>query len=91
MEWDIKEHRNVVKILNKLPNHIVKKYDLWKQIIWNHGPNKLLEFPGFNDDALVGDNYGHRSSRLNIKYRVIYFKREEKLTVYVLKITPHKY
>jgi hypothetical protein len=36
----------------------VKKYELWKQIVTEHGPEKLAEFPGFNDEALKGDRKG---------------------------------
>jgi proteic killer suppression protein len=55
-----------------LPLPIVKKYELWKNIIFRHGPEKLKEFPGFHDEKLKGERKGQRSSRLSEQYRVIY-------------------
>ena len=45
----------------------------------------------FNDEALKGEWEGYRSSRLGIKWRVIYFRQDQHLEVYVIEITPHKY
>lgn len=89
--WRIQEHRDVVKQCQKLPKHIVKKYELWKSIVFRHGPEKLKEFQGFNDEALKGRRKGERSSRLSLQYRVIYSIERDIVTVYVLEITPHKY
>ena len=91
MMWLIKEHRLIEKILHKLPPEIIKKYELWKDIIFRHGPEKLREFPGFHDEKLKGDREGQRSSRLSLYYRVIYAVERNEVTVYVFKITPHKY
>jgi plasmid maintenance system killer protein len=89
--WHIKEHRKIEKIIAKLPLQVVKKYELWKDIVFRHGPEKLKEFPGFNDEKLKGDRLGQRSSRLNLQYRVIYIVEEDIVTVFVLEINPHKY
>ena len=89
--WQIKEHRDIPKEISGLPKEILKKYELWKNIIFRHGPEKLKEFPGFHDEKLKGDRQGQRSSRLNLHYRVIYTVYEEVVTVLVLEITPHKY
>lgn len=70
---------------------VVKKYELWKNIVFRHGPDKLREFPGFHDEKLKGEFKGQRSSRLNIQYRVIYSIEKEVVSVYVIDITPHKY
>ena len=69
----------------------MKKYEIWKDIVFRHGPEKLKEFPGFNDEKLRGEREGQRSSRLNIQYRVIYSVEETVVTVRVLEITPHEY
>jgi proteic killer suppression protein len=69
--WRIKEHRNIEKICRNLPPAVVKKYELWKNIIFRHGPEKLREFPGFRDEKLKGEREGQRSSRLSLQYRVI--------------------
>lgn len=89
--WRIREHRNLDKIIAKLPLQVVKKYELWKDIVFRHGPDKLREFPGFHDEKLKGELEGQRSSRLNIQYRVIYSIEKEMVSVYVIDITLHKY
>ena len=89
--WHIKEHRKLEKAITKLPLQVIKKYELWKDIVYRHGPGKLREFPGFNDERLKGDRLGQRSSRLNLQYRVIYMVEEDIVTVFVLEINPHEY
>ena len=89
--WYIKEHRDMEKACRKLPDAVVKKYELWKDIVFRHGPEKLREFPGFRDEKLTGKREGQRSSRLSLKYRVIYAVEKEMVTVLVLDIMPHKY
>ena len=89
--WRIREHRDLDKIIAKLPLQVVKKYELWKDIVFRHGPDKLREFPGFHDEKIKGEYAGQRSSRLNIQYRVIYSVEKEVISVYVIDITPHKY
>lgn len=69
----------------------VKKYELWKDIIFRHGPEKPREFPGFHDEKLKGEHAGQRSSRLSLQYRVIYSVQRDIVTVFVLEITPHRY
>ena len=89
--WHIQEHRSLDKILEKLPLRVVKKYELWKDLVFRHGPEKLREFPGFHDEKLKGELEGQRSSRLTIQYRLIYSVEKDIITVYVIDITPHKY
>ena len=89
--WHIREHRQLHKVVEKLPLQVVKKYELWKSIVFRHGPDKLKEFPGFHDEKLKGDREGQRSSRLSIQYRVIYSIEKEIVTVYVIDIIPHTY
>jgi plasmid maintenance system killer protein len=87
----IKEHRSINKICRALPSVTVKKYELWKSIVFRHGPEKLREFPGFHDERLKGKRIGERSSRLSLQYRVIYKVSRSTVTVSVVEITPHKY
>lgn len=89
--WRIQEHREISKSVRKLPTAVVKKYELWKSIVFRHGPEKLKEFPGFNDEKLKGERTGQRSSRLSLQYRVIYLVERDVVTVFVLEITPHDY
>jgi len=74
-----------------LPLNIVKKYELWKNIVFRHGPDKLKEFPGFHDEKLIGERKGQRSSRLSLQYRVVYTVEKDIVTVFILEITPHEY
>jgi len=89
--WHILEPEDIDKICRKLPVQIVKKYEVWKSIVFCHGPDKLREFPGFHDEALKGSRKGERSSRLSLQYRIIYSVERDIVTVYVLEITPHCY
>jgi len=89
--WYIKEHKEIAKICLKLPLDVVKKYELWKDIVFRHGPEKLKDFKGFHDEKLKGARKGHRSSRLSLQYRVIYTVKRKIITVYVLEISPHGY
>jgi len=89
--WRIKEHRDIAKTCRSLPTAAVKKYEVWKGIVFRHGPEKLREFPGFHDEKLKGKREGQRSSRLSLPYRVIYAVEQDIVTVFVLEITPHNY
>lgn len=89
--WRIFEHRGVGKTCERLPPMVARKYELWKSIVNRNGPEKLREFPGFHDEKLKGDRNGQRSSRLSLQHRVIYSVERERVAVYVIEITPHKY
>ena len=89
--WHILEHKSVQKTCRKLPAQVLTKYELWKDIVFRHGPDKLNEFPGFHDEKLRGDRSGQRSSRLSIQYRVIYVVKRDIVTIRVLDINPHDY
>jgi plasmid maintenance system killer protein len=89
--WHILEHKGLSGICGKLPPQVVKKYEIWKDLMFRHGPGKLREFPAFHDEKLRGDRQGQRSSRLSIQYRVIYEVQKEIVTVRVIEISPHEY
>jgi mRNA-degrading endonuclease RelE of RelBE toxin-antitoxin system len=89
--WHIKEQHDIAKQCLKLPLPIVRKYELWKNIVFRHGPDKLKEFPGFHDEKLKGERKGQRSSRLSDQYRVIYTVEREIVTVLIMEIMPHRY
>ena len=89
--WKIYEHKNAIKQLDSLPIEILKRYEKWKDIVAISGPNGLKQIKGFNDESLQGKWKGHRSSRLNIQYRVIYKIENELLFVQVIKVTAHDY
>ena len=89
--WEIYEHRKAVKQLASLPTDVLKRYEKWKDIILISGPDGLKQIKGFRDEALRGEWKGHRSSRLNIQYRVIYKIEKDLVLVQVVNVTPHDY
>lgn len=89
--WDIYEHRRVAKQLTSLPVDVLKRYEKWKDIVSISGPEGLRSIAGFKDEALKGEWQGHRSSRLNIQYRIIYRIEREQVLVQVVHVTPHDY
>jgi toxin HigB-1 len=89
--WAVYEHRNVDKQLRSLPEDALKRYEKWKDIVFMTGPNGLKLIRGFRDEALRGKWKGHRSSRLNKQYRVIYIVENDKVLVKVMSVSPHDY
>jgi len=90
--WRIEEHRRVEKELSgQVPMEILKRYEKWKDIATLSGPAGLRAIKGFRDEALSGKWEGHRSSRLNLQWRVIYRVEADLLLVQVVRVTPHDY
>ena len=89
--WEIYEHRKAIKQLASLPIDVLKRYEKWKDIISISGPDGLKQIRGFGDEALRGEWKGHRSSRLNVQYRVIYKIEKGLVLVQVVNVTPHDY
>ena len=89
--WEIYEHSKATKQIQKIPSEILRRYEKWKDIVRISGPPGLRLIRGFNDEALSGNWEGHRSSRLNLQYRVIYQIEQEQIFVKVMSVTPHDY
>ena len=89
--WKIQEHREISKTVRGLPVRIIKEYEIWKNLLYRHGPNILRAYPRYHDEHLKGTRKGQRSSRLSLQYRVIYAVDHNIITIYVLEITPHNY
>ena len=89
--WEIYEHRKVEKQLKLLSTDVLKRYEKWKDVVFISGPAGLKLIKGFRDEALRGEWKGHRSSRLNAQYRVIYTVENDKVLVQVMSVTPHDY
>jgi plasmid maintenance system killer protein len=51
----------------------------------------LRHIKGFHDEVLGGKWKGHRSSRLNLQYRVLYRVESARILVEVVSITAHDY
>jgi len=89
--WEIYEHRRISKQLKSIPSDVLKRYEKWKDIVSLSGPQGLRKIKGLHDESLSGDWKGHRSSRLNQQYRVIYKVEKDKILIQVVNITPHDY
>lgn len=89
--WEIYEHRKAARQLDSLPVEVLKRYEKWKDIVAISGPDGLRAIRGFRDEALRGEWKGHRSSRLNQQYRVIYRIEREHILVQVIAVTAHDY
>jgi mRNA-degrading endonuclease YafQ of YafQ-DinJ toxin-antitoxin module len=89
--WRIEEHRRVDKQLASAPREILKRYEKWKDIAMLSGPPGLRLIRGLNDETLLGDWKGYRSSRLGQQWRVIYRSAPEQQLFQVVSITTHDY
>ena len=89
--WEIYESNQAEKQLGKLPIELLKRYEKWKDIVSISGPDGLRQIRGFKDEALRGEWKGHRASRLNIQYRIIYKIEKDLILVKVVRVTPHDY
>ena len=89
--WEIHEHRRLGKQLSKASMEVQKRYEKWKDIVEISGPSGLRTIRGFQDESLKGDWKGHRSSRLNQQYRVIYQVQGNRMLVQVIEVIPHDY
>jgi len=89
--WVIYEHHSLVRKLPRIPTDVLKRYEKWKDIVAISGPDGLRLIKGFHDESLRGEWQGHRSSRLGLKYRLIYMIEDKKLYVQVIDITAHDY
>jgi addiction module RelE/StbE family toxin len=89
--WDVLEHRRIDRQLEHIPADILKRYEKWKDIVSISGSQGLRLIKGFRDEALFGKWKGHRSSRLNGQFRVIYRIESDRVLVEVVNVTAHDY
>ncbi len=86
------ERKDAVKMINKLPIPIKKRYEFWKSVLYYQGVDGLKKIKGFKDHALKGDWKGARSSYLNDAWRVIYrVSKNEEVFIYVERVSKHDY
>src|SRR5258706_8875099 len=72
--WRIEEHRRVDRQLSgRVPQEVLKRYEKWKDIAMLSGPPGLRAIKGFHDEALSGEWKGHRSSRLGLQWRGVFW------------------
>lgn len=89
--WVVLEKKQLRKVIDRIPQQTLIKYEMWKRTVTLMGPVGLKEIKGFQDKALKGRWKGFRSSRLSHQWRIIYKVEERVLQVYVLELTPHNY
>ena len=89
--WDVLEHRRIDRQLEHIPADVLKRYEKWKDIVSISGSQGLRLIKGFRDEALFGKWKGHRSSRLNGQFRVIYRIESDRVLVEVVNVTAHDY
>ena len=93
MKAAIVESKSAKKGLAKAPKEILASYEIWARLIEEHGVSILREFKVYHDEKLSGQWSKFRSSRLNLKWRVIYQVdlRGKVEVINVSRITPHDY
>jgi addiction module RelE/StbE family toxin len=89
--WEVYEHKRVARQLKKLPTEVLKRYEKWKDIVAVSGPQGLRMIKGLHDESLFGKWKGHRSSRLNNQFRVLYQVEGDRVLVEVVSITAQDY
>lgn len=89
--WQIYEKKLLLKAIKKIPSHVLKHYEMWKQIVELEGPQGLRWIKGFYDEALKGQWKGYRSSRLSLGWRVIYKVENQTFEIYVIDVNHHDY
>lgn len=93
MKAQIHETKAAEKGLMKAPPQVIRSYEIWARMVEEHGIAILREFRGYNDEKLSGEWQGHRSSRLNKQWRVIYKVDPNKniQIITVVRVTAHDY
>ncbi len=87
----IYESKFIHKRIDKLPHHILERYEFWKSIAITSGLEGIYNFKGFRDHKLKGKWNGYRSSYLNESYRIIYQHVQNELKVIIIDINKHDY
>ncbi len=80
-----------MKQLHSLPKEVLERYEKWKDIAMISGPRGLRFINEFRDDGLRGAWKGCRSSRLGLKYRVMYEIVESEVLAKVVSLTALDY
>lgn len=89
--WWIEEHRRLDRQLASAPRELLARYEKWKDAAAFSGPIGLRLMKGLHDESLTGEWSGFRSSRLGLKYRVIYRLVADERLFQVVSITAHDY
>lgn len=81
------------KQLARIPEHIVRKFALWVDLVRFEGLEAARAVPGFRDHILKGEWQGYRAIRLSDAYRAIYTMHSDGTVeaVYVEEVNKHDY
>lgn len=85
------EYRLLVKsgVLSLEDNRLLKQ---WVHQVEVKGPENLRQYSFWNDHALEGKWFGYRSSSFSYSGRLIYKIEQQKLMIFVVRVTPdHNY
>jgi len=84
--------RAAKKQLDRIPDHIFRKYLYWYDLLQSIGLKEARKYKGFHDEPLKGTRRGQRSVRLSKGYRLIYQEKDRKLEVIeILEVHKHEY
>ncbi len=81
------------KDLDRCPDHIVRKYEYWVDMLQSVGLRESRKFKGFHDEPLQGSRRGQRSVRLSKSYRIIYRELDGDRfeIIEILEVNKHEY
>lgn len=87
----VSHSKNFEKQLDRVPQFIKKKVQLWVFAVEYKGIWEVMKSPGFHDEPLKGNRSGQRSVRLNKAYRLIYKIIEDRIYIELLEVHKHDY
>lgn len=80
------------KQLDKIPDHIFRKYLYWRDMVESVGILESRKFKGFHDEPLKGLRKGQRSVRLSKGYRLFYALVDGNFEIIeILEVNKHEY
>ena len=91
--FEVQLSRQAEKDLQKVPNYIKEKLNLWIELVELLGLVRVREIKGYHDEPLLGFRLGQRSIRLNKSYRAFYIRQADKSVEFieVTEVNKHEY
>ena len=79
------------KQLHKLPDYIVRKFQMWAIQVEMFSIREVRKIPGYHDEPLHGKRTGQRSIRLSKTYRAFYCEHGDNIIIEVIEVNNHEY
>lgn len=80
------------KQLDKIPDHIFRKYLYWRDMVEAVGLLEARKYKGFHDEPLKGQRHDQRSVRLSKGYRLFYKLVDGNFEIFeILEVNKHEY